>query len=99
MAAYVCPHLAPAPMMEMSMDMPCAEMDKDKPVQCAEFQYGTQLALEHVAAPPALTPIVISIVQPAPAPVAPIVTADAWKDAPPAVGADPPYLRTQRLRI
>jgi hypothetical protein len=99
MAAYVCPQLAPAPKMEMAMDAPCLEMDKQKPVHCAEFQSGAQLALEHLAASPALTPIVVTLVRPAPALVIPSVAAHAWNNAPPAVAVDPPYRRTQRLRI
>jgi len=99
MAAYVCPRLAPAQKVEMVMDMPCAGMDKEMPVHCAQSQVSAQLALEHLAAPPALTPIVVSFVQPAPAPTIPAVPALVWNDFPPGVGADPPYLRTQRLRI
>jgi hypothetical protein len=100
MAAYVCPQLAPAQKTAMVMDgKPCAGRDKEKPVHCAEFQSGVQLALEHLAAPPALTPIVIAVVRPAPALFIPAVPASRWNDTLPAVGTDPPYLSTQRLRI
>lgn len=104
MAAYVCPQLAPAPVEEMVMEMnkdavPCAEMDKEKPVHCAEFQSGAQLALEHLAAAPALTPIFASSILPAPAPVIPAVLVPVQGAAPLETGADPPYLRTLRLRI
>ena len=104
MAAYVCPQLAPAPVEEMVMEMatdavPCAEMDKVKPVHCAEFQSGAQLALEHLAVAPALTPVFASFVIPAPVPAIPAVLAAAQGDFPLETGADPPYLRTLRLRI
>jgi hypothetical protein len=100
MAAYVCPQLAPAPVQEMAMDgMPCAEMDREKPVHCAEFQSGAQLALDHLAAAPALTPVVISFVIPAPMPAIPPLLASSLAAIPLGTGADPPYLRTLRLRI
>ena len=50
MAGYVCPALAPADEAVVMDGMPCAEMDKDKPVHCAAFQSGAQHALEHLAA-------------------------------------------------
>jgi hypothetical protein len=100
MAAYACPQLAKMPAQEMAMgDMPCAEMDKEKPVHCAEYQSGAQLALEHLAATPSLTPITVSFVMPVLAPVVPPVLASFWPDVPSELGADPPYLRTHRLRI
>lgn len=99
MAAYACPRLAPAQKVEMVMDMPCAGMDKEKPVHCVESHVGAQLALEHLGVPPALTPVVISSVQPVPATIIHAVPALVWSNFPPEVGVDPPYLRTQRLRI
>ena len=104
MAAYVCPQLAPAPVEEMVMEMardavPCAEMDKVKPVHCAEFQSGAQLALEHLAAAPALTPVFASFVMPAPALVVPDVLPPVQGTTFLDTGADPPYLRTLRLSI
>ena len=100
MAAYVCPQLALAPVQDISMKgMPCAEMDQEKPVHCAEFQSGAQLALEHLAATPALTPVFGSFVIPAPAPTIPIVLATVQRTVLLETGADPPYLRTLRLRI
>lgn len=101
MAAYVCPQTVMS-MENMEMPMngePCMGMDKQKPVQCAEYQSGGQLALEHLAAPPALTPILASFVIPAPVPTAQPIAVFAWDEFPFAAGADPPYLRTQRLRI
>ena len=104
MAAYMCPQLTPAPVEEMVMEIapnavPCAEMDKVKPVHCAEFQSGAQLALEHLAATPALTPVFAAFVIPAPAPAVLVVRATVQGDIPLEAGADPPYLRTHRLRI
>ncbi|MDB5855304.1 MAG: hypothetical protein JWR22_3345 [Herminiimonas sp.] len=99
MAAYICPQIPPAPKMEMAMGSPCAGMDKEMPVHCAEYQSSALLALEHLAAPPVLTPVVIAAVRPAPAPVQPTVPTSSWEDSPLNYGADPPYLRTRRLRI
>ena len=104
MAAYVCPQLTPTPVEEMVMEMatdavPCAEMDKVKPVHCAEFQSGAQLALEHLAAPPALTPVFVAFVIPASAPALPVVLDPVQGDFFLETGTDPPYLRTLRLRI
>ncbi|NEX63338.1 hypothetical protein [Noviherbaspirillum galbum] len=101
MSAYACPKIAePVKAMEMAMDgMPCAEMDVEKPAQCAEFQSGGQLALEHLAAPPALTPVLVTTVHPAPALYQSAVMDAEWSDTPPTSGIDPPYLRTLRLRI
>lgn len=100
MAAYVCPELASAPVQEVAMEgIPCAEMDKEKPVHCAEFQSGVQLALEHLAAAPALAPVFASSIIPALAPAVPVVLAAVQGDVPLETGADPPYLQTLRLRI
>lgn len=100
MAAYACPELTkPVAMPEMMEGMPCAEMDKEKPVHCAEHQAGDKLALEHLAAAPSLTPPTISFVMPVIAPVVPPAVTSSWPDVPLELAADPPYLQTQRLRI
>jgi hypothetical protein len=99
MAAYLCPELTKASMSEMMDGMPCAEMDKEKPVHCAEYRAGDELALEYLAAAPSLTPPTISFVIPVIAPVVPPAVTSFWPDVPSNPGADPPYLRTQRLRI
>ncbi|MDB5937052.1 MAG: hypothetical protein JWQ01_4396 [Massilia sp.] len=99
MAAYVCPQLARAPAMTMDEGVACAEMDEEKPVHCAVFRSGSDLALEHVAVAPALAPVVAAFIWPAAAVVVPAVPADAWYQTLPSGGADPPYSRTQRLRI
>ncbi|RJF91633.1 hypothetical protein [Noviherbaspirillum saxi] len=99
MAAYVCPELVKPPMTEMMEGMPCADMDKEKPVHCAEFQAGDELALEHLASIPSLTPPTILFAMPAVTPVVPLFLTAFWSDFPLAPVSDPPYLRTQRLRI
>ena len=104
MAAYACPQLTPAPVEEIVTEravdaVPCAEMDKVKPVHCAEFQSGAQLALEHLATAPALTPVFAAFVIPAPAPSLPVAMSAVESDVPCEAGAGPPYLRTLRLRI
>lgn len=99
MAAYVCPELAKPAMSGMMEGMPCTDMDKEKPVHCAEFQSAADLALEHLSAPPALGPIVVSFIQPASVPVIPAVPLSRWNEFSPDTGVDPPYLRTLRLRI
>lgn len=98
MAAYVCPELAnPAP--EMMEGMPCAEMDLEKPVQCAKAQAGEDLALEQLASVLSLTPSAVTFVMPAPSPVVPAVVVAFHFESRPDPGRDPPYLRTLRLRI
>jgi hypothetical protein len=100
MAAYACPQLAAAPVEEMAMEgMPCAEMDKEEPVLCAEEQSGVRLALEHVATTPVPGPLTITSVMPAPSPVVPSVPVAVQGDVPLEPGTGPPYLRTLRLRI
>lgn len=99
MAAYVCPALAPAEETVGMEGMPCAEMDEDKPVHCAAFQSGAQLALEHLAAPAALAPVFTAFIMPAPAPASLVALTPLQDTVLRPTGADPPYLRTQRLRI
>lgn len=98
MAAYLCPQMAPAPELVME-GMPCAEMDREKPVHCAEFQSGAQLALEHQAPAPSLAPLTVSFVMPASPPAVVPDFASARGDVPPETGTDPPYFRTLRIRI
>ena len=56
-------------------------------------------ALEHLAAVTSLAPTIVSFIMPASLPIIPVILASAWTDAPLELGVDPPYLRTQRLRI
>jgi hypothetical protein len=100
MAAYICPQPVVAPASDMAMgDGPCAGMDVEKPVHCASLQSASHLALEHLAVIPSLTPVTISSVIPAPvfssSRFLPVALATPLSLA----GNDPPYLRTQRLRI
>jgi hypothetical protein len=99
MAAYVCPELTKVSMPEMMEGMPCAEMDKEQPIHCAEYQSGAEFALEHLTAAPSLAPLTILFVIPVIAPVDPVVITAFRPEVPLELGADPPYLRTQRLRI
>ena len=100
MAGYVCPELVPAPVQKVYMEREsCSEMDNEKPVHCAEVQLGAQLALQHVAALPALTPVFASFVIPAIPSAIPAVLAPVRSDVPLEAGTGPPYLRTLRLRI
>jgi hypothetical protein len=98
MAAYLCPKIVISPMPEMAMDSPCAEVDLEKPVHCATSQSTVQLALEHLSVVPVLTlPTIVSVRTI----IAP--RRNSFNSLSAAVlhplGADPPYLRTQRLRI
>lgn len=99
MAAYVCPELVKPAIPEMMEGMPCAEMDKEKPVHCAEARAGNQLALEHLAAAPTLAPPTISFVIPVISPVILLFPTSIWSELVLDTGNGPPYLRTQRLRI
>ncbi len=100
MAAYVCPQLTTTTGQQTMMSgMPCAGMDKEKPVHCAQYQSGAQLALEHLAESPAFVPTTVFSVVPVQWLVANVVPVPVRADIPLDLGADPPYLRTQRLRI
>lgn len=99
MAAYVCPQTLVSVQEMATGDMPCAGMDIEKPVHCAEQQSGSEQALEYLATAPSLTPSTVSFIIPAVLPIIPAVLASAWTSAPLELGVDPPYLRTQRLRI
>jgi hypothetical protein len=56
MATYACPELLMPAMPDLVKELPCAEMDKANPVHCALFQSGDAVALDRVAAEPAVTP-------------------------------------------
>jgi len=100
MAGYVCPELVPTPEQKVSMGREsCSEMDNEKPVHCGEVQLNAQLALQHVAALPALTPVFASFVIPAIPSAIPAVLAPVRSEVPLEAGTGPPYLRTLRLRI
>lgn len=100
MAAYICPEFGPTPVHEIAAEgIPCADMDREKPVHCVESQAGAKPALEHLAAAPLLTSVVASTVMPAPAPAIPLVLGARQGTLPLQPGTDPPYLQTLRLRI
>ncbi|HEU4844851.1 MAG TPA: hypothetical protein VFT05_11350 [Burkholderiaceae bacterium] len=100
MAMYVCPQQVAEPAQARAMaGMPCAGMDKEKPIQCAEYQSGAKVAHDHAGAAPGLAPISIAFIMPAATPAVPLRLAPAWTDMVPPPGTDPPYLQTQRLRI
>jgi hypothetical protein len=97
MAAYLCPKVPAAPMPEMAMDAPCTGVDLDKPVHCATSQSPVQLALEHLSAAPVALPMIVFILTILAPRSASFIPRLAWILT--SFGADPPYLRTQRLRI
>jgi uncharacterized membrane protein YczE len=99
MASYVCPQLSAVSNERMMVGMPCAGMDKEKPVHCAQSHSSAQLALEHLAETPVFVPATVFTVLPVQPIVADVVPVPVGADIPPDQGADPPYLRTQRLRI
>lgn len=101
MASYVCPQQdTPAEVVQMVVDgVPCTTMDDAQPVQCAKFQSGEELALEYLAAPFALTPGAVRLIHPVSITDLSAVSLPEWTDPVPSIGMDPPYLRTQRIRI
>ncbi|MBA5636487.1 hypothetical protein H3H37_05405 [Duganella sp. LX20W] len=100
MALYVCPQQTVEPAQARAMaGMPCAGMDMDKPIQCAEYQSAAKVAHDHAGNAPDLVPVSIAFIIPAATPVVPPQLALAWTDTVTPAGTDPPYLRTQRLRI
>jgi hypothetical protein len=100
MASYVCPQLATATAtVQMMEGMPCAGMDVEKPVHCAEFTAGAKASLEHLNAVPALAPpsfaTLFRVLLLSPPPLASVSwTRDATEPT-----DDPPYRRTLRIRI
>ncbi|AXA91369.1 hypothetical protein DPH57_09515 [Massilia sp. YMA4] len=99
MAAYVCPEQAmPRAALQMAEGTPCPEMDREKPVHCAEHKAATKATVEH-AASPALAMLSIGFVIPSPRPRVPTMLDVPSTRLLPEAGADPPYLATLRLRI
>ena len=99
MASYVCPEVTTKVMAMQMDDMPCAGTDIEKPVHCAELSSDTKVSLEHHNAPPALAPlshaVLVRIVLSQPDALA----RTQFPVEVPTLGADPPYLRTLRIRI
>ncbi|QGZ42367.1 hypothetical protein [Pseudoduganella flava] len=96
MAAYVCPEQTVG--ARMMADMPCAGMDMEKPVHCAEHKAGTKAAPEQGGAP-VLVPAALAFAIPLPRPRVAGTDVIAHAATPLDAGTDPPYLRTLRLRI
>lgn len=100
MAAYLCPQDAGAPEVELMQGMPCAEMDKENPVQCGKHQAGADIALEQISVAPTIAPFSAATVQPVIEPSFNLpILPPYWVDAVLEPSIDPPYLRTHRLRI
>ncbi|ATD61936.1 hypothetical protein CNX70_18560 [Janthinobacterium svalbardensis] len=100
MAAYVCPQLTTSPVQARLMaGMPCADMDKESPAQCAEYKSGAKASSDHLSSPPVLAPISVAFITPASALIVPTKVEAVLTDIIALPGTDPPYLQTQRLRI
>lgn len=100
MSAYVCPQDIDAPIQAVMTPMEnCAGMDIEKPALCVTQHTGVQLALEHLAAAPALAPVTAVTIAPASLPRAVSLPQNLAPTATFLPGHAPPYLRTQRLRI
>lgn len=97
MAAYVCPEQT-VNLGAMAHGTPCAEMDQEKPVHCAEHKAGTKATVEH-ATNPTLAVLSIGFVIPSPRPRVPVVLNATPTGVLLEAGTDPPYLATLRLRI
>lgn len=99
MATYACPIELPAPVNHAMEEMPCAEIDYDKPVHCAIHLGHDELALQHLHVPLVLTlPTMIHII-----PLAAVTdtVSPSSLDWLTLMDADntPAYMRTQRMRI
>jgi hypothetical protein len=100
MAAYVCPQLATSPAQARLMaGMPCAGIDKEKPVHCGQYQSGAKACADHLGTPPSLAAISAAFVIPVPPRVVPRKVEAVFTDIVALPGTDPPYVRTQRRRI
>lgn len=100
MAAYVCPKTAAVQTTPAMLTMEnCAGVDLESPALCSAQQSGGEFALEHLAMAPALAPITVSTIAPASLPreLSLPTNLESWPSF--ELGSDPPYQRTQRLRI
>lgn len=100
MASYVCPEtVAKRAPIQMMDGEPCAGMDMERPVHCAEFSADTKASVDHHNPVPALTLLspagLVRIITP----VSALAIALPWPADPPGPVADPPYLRTLRIRV
>ena len=99
MASYACPEVTTKVVAMQMEGMPCAGMDIEKPVHCAELSADTEVSLEQHNAPPALASfshaVLVRIVL-----LRPDTSARTlFPVEVPTLGADPPYLRTLRIRV
>lgn len=100
MASYACPDLLAKPAsMQMPDGEPCAGMDLERPVHCAEFSADTEASVDQHKPDAALSPLAAASLIRVLAPVSVLAIDLTWSGVPPEPGADPPYLRTLRLRI
>jgi hypothetical protein len=100
MASYVCPAIATNLMRAQMMDgMPCAGMDMEKPVHCAELSADTKVSLDHHNAPPALAPLSLAVLAWMVSPRSTLILPRPYPADLPEPDTDPPYLRTLRIRI
>ena len=100
MASYLCPELIgkPAPMQMMDGE-PCAGMDSERPVHCAEFSADAKASVDHHKLGPALSPLSPASLLCIVAPVSTLAIPLPWLGYLPDPVTDPPYLRTLRIRI
>ena len=100
MASYVCPEAVGKQVAMQMMDgEPCAGMDMERPVHCAEFSADTKASVDHHNPAPTLTmPSPASLVRIV-APVSALAIALRWPTDLSGPVADPPYLRTLRIRV
>ena len=100
MASYVCPEIvAQQAPMQMVGSEPCTGTDMERPVHCAEFSADTKASLDHHNPLPALTLQSAANLVRIVAPVSTLAIALPWLGSLPEPAADPPYLRTLRIRV
>lgn len=100
MAAYVCPQLTASPSkMHMMEGAPCAGMDDEKPVQCAESKIDSKATVEQLSSSQALISSSLAVIVRVLLVSPPVVAEVRWTGTVPEPDADPPYLRTLRIRV
>ena len=100
MASYVCPTPASAEIGSQMMEgMPCAGMDIEKPVHCAEFSSDTQASLELHNFHPPIAPFSFGALVLVILPVDGTTVAHPWSGDGLEPGPAPPYLRTLRIQV
>jgi hypothetical protein len=100
MASYVCPAPASAKMSAQLMDgMPCAGMDTEQPVHCAEMSADTQASLELHHSPHPVVPFSLGILVLVILPVHGTAASHLWPGDSLEAGPASPYLRTLRIQV